>query len=101
MKDVSAAKAIKRRMRSQTKEKIKFWLLKMRRKLNPPDGVIRRGPNLTKGIWWLQTTRYHLPVTKFQSVFQPANQLTFAQGVAQTGEWLRFSGFSRTEQAVE
>lgn len=93
LKNSAPARAIKRRIRNATKEKVKFWLLRLDRNLSPPTGEISLRPDVTKQMWWLQTTRHHLSITKFQADFLPKNQLTFAQGMAQTGEWLRFSGF--------
>lgn len=87
----SLAKAVKRRMKNQTKAGLKAWLV---RRFGGGGGTgLPQGPGLNRSTWWLQTTRYHLPVAKFGAAFPGTPSLDFAAAMVPVAAWLRFSGY--------
>ena len=84
---------LRRRLRSSTKQAVNHRILVLRRAFSPPLEHYVPALQVGKGMWWLQTTRYLLPTSKFQEVFKPT-QLSFREGLERTGAWLRFAGFA-------
>jgi nucleoside-diphosphate-sugar epimerase len=92
LRETSPAQALKRGLSSATKEKLKHHLARLSRRR--ANGERSGHPRMERSLWWLQTTRYHLPVGKFHAAFKPAGALGFGEGMVGTGEWLRFSGYA-------
>jgi len=92
LKDHPAARWLKRRLQDDTKLALKQSLARLR------GFAARRAtdwvpvPHVTRGLWWLQTTRYLLATRKFDDAFG-ALPLTYREGLARTGAWLRFAGY--------
>ena len=91
LKDSVFARALKKRLHSATKERIKSRLADFRAFCSPRQ----KTPQVcvSKSLWWLQTTRYHLPISRFQLAYPSAVRLRFSEGMVATGRWLRFSGY--------
>jgi hypothetical protein len=53
------------------------------------------GPDVTRDMWHLQTTRCALPTAKFRTTFGHQNPSSFASGLAASLAWLRFTGFEQ------
>jgi nucleoside-diphosphate-sugar epimerase len=93
IKDSAIARKFKRRMLNQTKAKIRALLVHWSRGGNKEQIEMAPVPKIDKGTWWLQTTRYHLPTSKFTNAYRPEVQVPHPEAMRRTGEWLRFSGF--------
>jgi nucleoside-diphosphate-sugar epimerase len=95
LKQTPAAGWLKKRLSKQAKQRIKRLLGRFRtlppNRGEPPPPA----PKVTRSMWHLQGTRHKLPTAKFAATFGCANRLSFQQGMAGTGEWLRFAGFGR------
>jgi nucleoside-diphosphate-sugar epimerase len=88
------AKAVKRRMTKEFKLKVKRQIREFRKSWSSERGQGRPGPVVTKVMWWNQGTRHRLPTTAFAKKFGRSGRMTFEEGVARGGRWLRFAGFS-------
>jgi nucleoside-diphosphate-sugar epimerase len=93
LKQTAAASWLKKRLNRQSKQKIKMLLARCR--TPPPDhgSVPPPLPEVTRGMWHLQGTRHKLPTAKFPATFGRPKYLTFQQGMAGSGEWMRYAGF--------
>lgn len=94
IKDHSWAKAVKRRMSKEFKLRVKRQLREMRESWSSEQDQRRPGPVVSKVMWWNQGTHHRLPTTAFASKFGRTGRMSFEDGVARSGRWLRFAGFS-------
>jgi nucleoside-diphosphate-sugar epimerase len=93
LKEYPALKARVRQLRPATKERIRHAVAQVKSFGTRPSASF--SPAITREMWWLQTTRYHLPVTKFRSAFPAAQHITYAEGMRRASSWLRFAGFAK------
>jgi nucleoside-diphosphate-sugar epimerase len=93
LKETSAFRYLKKRLRGATKAAIKHHLGRLRESGVPhaPAGSPR--PRPTRSMWWLQTVRSWLPTQRFDTTYPIAHRLSFGEALERTGAWLRFAGF--------
>ncbi len=87
------AKAIKRRMHSTTKVRIKQQLQDLFRPPISRSEQIEPVPAVTKNLWWIQGTARKLPSYAFRERFPDMKLQSFDELMAAAGRWLRYAGF--------
>lgn len=90
---LAPAKAIKRRIPSPTKVRIKQQLLD---RLHPPISRsvrIEPAPSVAKNLWWIQGTMRKLPSGAFMERYPDIELQSFPELMAAAGRWLRYAGF--------
>jgi nucleoside-diphosphate-sugar epimerase len=96
LKETDAVALLKRSLSDDAKRRVKRGLSAVssalaRLRVGSTDGNPHVRP--TRALWWLQTTRYHLPTTKFDVAFPIQSPVTFTEGMSRTSAWLRHAGY--------
>jgi nucleoside-diphosphate-sugar epimerase len=95
-KQTAPACWLKKRLSRPVKLKIK-GVLNMFQTPPPVTGIVENpAPEVTKGAWWLQNVVHKLSNAKFRKTFGRQGEVSFAEAMAASGEWMRFSGFGTT-----
>lgn len=89
------AKAVKRRLSSDTKLRIKKGLRELRSPPPTASRLIVPQPAVSKQMWWIQGTSRKLPSGAFAQRYPDLALHQFAELMASAGEWLRYAGFDR------
>jgi nucleoside-diphosphate-sugar epimerase len=95
---LAPAKAIKSRMTSATKVRIKQQFAD---RFHPPaseETPIEPIPSITKSLWWIQGTERKLPALAFRQRYPETRLQPFPELMAAAGQWLRFAGFAATDR---
>jgi len=92
---------LKYRLSHETKEAIKLRLKLALGRDRPAQQGANANPIVTRDMWYLQTTRYPLPIAKFRATFGHQNLNSFASGLAASLAWLRFIGLDERGAAAE
>lgn len=94
IKDVRFLRRIKRGMPSQTKWHLRAAIMRGLDAFRSPLPVdARKGPNVTKSMWWLQGTKHKLPTAKIEGALPSLSLIDFKEGMRRTEAWMRFAGF--------
>lgn len=97
MKDLNWVRQIKRRIRNQTKDRIKRVLRNTIEQLSPPTisgARVPAAPRPDRLMWSLQSVENPLPLDRFQVHFPEVTEPDYETAMSRTGSWLRYSGFT-------
>lgn len=86
-----AGRWLKGKLSPATKRRIKLALASRPKDPSSNDP----GPVVTRGEVHLQTVARKLSNAKYRRIYGKGDEVTFADGIRWSGEWLRFSGFER------
>lgn len=96
--ELAPAKAVKSRLASETKVRIKQQLAD---RLHPPireaEPFKQPVPSITKGMWWIQGAERKLPSAAFLHRYPDTHLKQFQDLMSAAGRWLRFAGFAMSE----
>ena len=92
---------LKDRIPPEAKAAVKLRLKLALEHDRPAPPSASAGPVVARDMWYLQTTRYPLPITKFRATFGHRNLNSFASGLAASLAWLRFTGFDERDAVPE
>lgn len=97
LKDLNWVRQIKRRIRNQTKDRIKRVLRSTIERLRPPaiaGASVPAAPRPDRLMWSLQSVENPLPLDRFQAHFPEVTEPDYETAMSRTGSWLRYSGFT-------
>ena len=87
---------LKHRLDRPAKQKLKVWVAKFQAQPSVSGPVPAPLPAVTRGGWHQQNVIHKRSNNKFRQIFGRTNELSFAEAMSRSGEWLRAGGFGRS-----